>query len=59
MTSLAYIFKMEKSPCQDKFFGRKCFICQPIFKLFGAHVKTFRMQKGDKITFRWMSFRIG
>ena len=56
MTSLAYIFTMEKSLVKIMF-GCKQFICGPIFKLFAALLKTFGMQKDDKIIFFWRFFR--
>ena len=31
--------------------GRRIFICEPIFKIFVALFKTFRLQKADKIIF--------
>ena len=50
MTSLAYIFTMEKSLVKI-IFGRKFFICQPIFIFFLALLKTFGIHRNDKITF--------
>ena len=50
MTYLAYIFTMEKALVQI-FFGRKIFICQPIFKILVALFTTFEMQKDSKIVF--------
>ena len=43
MTSLAYIFTMEKALVKI-IFGHKMFICQPIFKVFVAVFTTFGMQ---------------
>ena len=56
MTPLSYIITMEKA--LDKIvFGRKMFICQPIFKMFVSLFTTFGMQKDNKITFCWRCFR--
>ena len=41
VTSLAYIFTMEKSPSQDYFFGHKFFICQSILIIFVALFRTW------------------
>ena len=49
VTSLAYIFTMQKAPVKI-IFGQKCFIqCEPIFKIVVARFKTFGMQKDDMI----------
>ena len=50
MTSLAYIFTMEKKLVKIVF-GRKFFICEPIFKIFAAHFTTFRVERDDKSHF--------
>ena len=57
MTSLAYIFTMEKSPSQD-YFWCLIFIFGPIFKMVAALLKTFGMTKGDMDLFVSTYFRI-
>ena len=56
MTSHAYIFTMEKALVKITF-GRKFFICQPIFDFFVALLTTFGMKKDSKSTLCWRCFR--
>ena len=55
MTSLAYIFTMEKAQSRNVFAVN--FICQPIFKKELALFTTFEMQKNEPITFCRRGFR--
>ena len=50
MTSLAYIFTMEKALVKI-IFGNTIFICQAIFKIFVALLTTFGMQKVKRSQF--------
>ena len=44
---LTFIFSMQK--CLLKIiFGRKCFICEPIFKIFAAYFRTKLVLNIDK-----------
>ena len=49
VSSHAYNLTMEKALVKI-IFGRKIFICQPIFKFFVALFTIFGMPKDDKIT---------
>ena len=51
-TSLADIFTMEKP-----YSWHKCFICEPIFRIFVALLNTFGVQNCDMVIFFSMPFR--
>ena len=48
LTSLANNFSMQNSIFKNSF-GRKIFICKPIFKIFAAHFRTKGVLNHDKI----------
>ena len=54
---LLLTFLQWKKPLFKIIFWHKIFICQQIFKIFVALLKTFGMQNGDMVIFFLMSFR--
>ena len=56
-SSLAGNFTMEKKTLFKNSLLHKFFICLPIFKIFVALLKTFRMQNDDMLIFFLRSFR--